>query len=174
MQVPAQLVELAAAWGRQCSLGWCGPGSGPADALGKGLAGGPARVLPWRCSRPRQGACWGSCGFPRLGSRRGSPSSGPHLISHVYDLDKDLHATTEVPPEPWFQCSWFGRNSWAQGWLALLVLGKLPWRGSRRGRGGRPGKGLARGVHLAPLLFSVSGLGAASVVLCSGFPPLPC
>ena len=40
MQVPAQLVELAAAWGRWWSLGWCRPGSGPADALGKGLAGG--------------------------------------------------------------------------------------------------------------------------------------
>ena len=43
MQVPAQLVELAAAWGRRWSLGWCGPGSGPADALGKGIAGGPCR-----------------------------------------------------------------------------------------------------------------------------------
>ena len=36
---------------------------------------------------------------------------------------------------------------------ALLVLGKLPRQGSCRGCGGRPGKGLAGGVHLALLLF---------------------
>ena len=35
----------------------------------------------------------------------------------------------------------------------LLALGKLPWQGSCQGRGGRPGKGLAGGVHLALLLF---------------------
>ena len=93
-QVPAQLVGLAAACERRRGVDWCGPGSGPADALGKGLAGGPARVLSWRCSRPRQGACRGSCGFPRLVSCRGSPSSAPHLNSYVYDLDEDLHATT--------------------------------------------------------------------------------
>ena len=69
--------------------------------LARALPGGPARVLPWRCSRPRQGACRGSCGFPRLGSRRGSSSSGPHRILYASDLHKDLHATTEVPPEPW-------------------------------------------------------------------------
>ena len=38
-QVPAQLVGLAAACERWLRLGWCGPGSGPADAVGKGLAG---------------------------------------------------------------------------------------------------------------------------------------
>ena len=43
-QVPAQLVELAATWGRQWSLGRCGPGCGPAGVLGKVLAGAPARV----------------------------------------------------------------------------------------------------------------------------------
>ena len=80
MQVPAQLVGLAAACERGRSLGWCGSGSGPAGALGKGLAGGPARVLPWRRSCPQQDACRGSYGSPRLGSRRGSPSSGPHLV----------------------------------------------------------------------------------------------
>ena len=36
---------------------------------------------------------------------------------------------------------------------ASLVLGKLPRQGSCRGREGHPSKGLARGVHLAPLLF---------------------
>ena len=44
-------------------------------------------------------------------------------------------------------------DSWAQGWLTLPVLGKLPRQDSCRGRGGHPGKGLAGGVHLAPLLF---------------------
>ena len=82
-RVPAQLVELAAAWGRRWSLGRRGPGYGPADALGKGLAGSPARVLPWRCSRPRQGACRRSCGSPRQGSRRGSPSSSSNLILYL-------------------------------------------------------------------------------------------
>src|SRR5215216_2836250 len=36
---------------------------------------------------------------------------------------------------------------------ALLASGKLPRQGSCRGCGGRPGKGLAGGVHLALLLF---------------------
>src|SRR5215216_619547 len=36
---------------------------------------------------------------------------------------------------------------------AVLALGKLPRQGSCRGCGGRPGKGLAGGVHLALLLF---------------------
>ena len=44
-QVPTQLVGLAAACERRQSLGWCGPGSGPSDALGKGLAGGPGKGL---------------------------------------------------------------------------------------------------------------------------------
>ena len=46
-QVPAQLVELAAACERRWRLGWCGPDSGPAGSLGEGLAGWPAMVLPW-------------------------------------------------------------------------------------------------------------------------------
>ena len=160
-------------------LGWQLHANGGRVLVDAGLAVAPlmssARVLPWRCGRPRQGACRGSCGFPRLGSRRGSPSSSPHLISHVYDLDKDLHATTEAPPEPWFQCSWCW-NPRAQGWPALLASGKLPRQGSCRGRGGRPGKGLAEGVHLALLLFGVSGLGVALFVLGFGFSPasLPC
>ena len=36
-QVPAQLVGLAAACEWRWRLGWRGPGSGPADALGEGL-----------------------------------------------------------------------------------------------------------------------------------------
>ena len=35
-QVPAQLVGLVATCERRWRLGWCGPGSGLADALGKG------------------------------------------------------------------------------------------------------------------------------------------
>ena len=150
-QVPAQLVGLAAACERRRSFGWCGSGSGPAGVLGKGLAGGPARVLPWCSSRPRQDNCRGSCGFPRLGSRQGSPSSGPHLISHVHDLDEDLHATTEVPPAPWFQCSCWqcfellgsrvARSAGVgQAAPARLLLGprRPPRQGSCRGSPPRP------------------------------------
>jgi hypothetical protein len=36
---------------------------------------------------------------------------------------------------------------------ALLVLGKSPRQGSCRGSVGRPDKGFAGGIHLAPLLF---------------------
>ena len=66
----------------------------------------------------------------------------------------------------------------AQGWRALQALGKLPWQGSCRARGGRPGKGLAGGVHLTPFAICVSGLGVASdrlVPLASlRLPSLPC
>ena len=97
------------------------------------LQSSPARRLP--------GVLWiPSAGIPPRVAVFCSSS-----ISHVYDIDKDLHATTVVPPELWFQRSWLGRTPWAQGWLALLVLGKLPRQGSCRGRGGRPGKGLAGG-----------------------------
>ena len=50
-------------------------------------------------------------------------------------------------------------------------LGRLPRQGSCRGRGARPDKDLAGGVHLALLLFGVSGLGVASTVLCFSFSP---
>ena len=61
-QVPAQLVELAAAWERRCSLGRRGPGCGLAGVFGKGLVGAPARVLPWHRGRPRQEVPWISLG----------------------------------------------------------------------------------------------------------------
>ena len=51
-QVPAQLVELVGAWGRRWRLGRRGPGYGPTDSLGKGLAGG------------RQAACRGVAVVP--------------------------------------------------------------------------------------------------------------
>ena len=71
---------------------------GPAGVLGKDLAKGPARVSLWHAVIPDK-----TRGFPWQGSRQGSSSSGSHLILCIYDLYKDLHATTEVPPEPWFQ-----------------------------------------------------------------------
>ena len=92
---------LAAACERRWRLGWCGPGSGPAGVLGEGLAGWPGKGLAVAHCRPRQGPCRGSRGFPRQGSCRGSSSSNPHLILSVPCLHKDLHATMEVPPEPW-------------------------------------------------------------------------
>ena len=52
----------------------------------------------------------------------------------------------------------------AQGWRAPLELGKLPRQGPCRGCGGRPGKGLAGGAHLA-LCSLCFCLGVALVVL---------
>ena len=126
-----------------------------------------ARVLPWRCSCPRQVSCRGSCGFPRLGSRRGSPSSGPHLISHVYDLDEDRHATTEVPPEPWSQRSRWRRfellgsrvaRSAGAGQVAPVRL--LP--GMRR----PPQQGSCRGKLLRPSASLCSSPWRCLIVLC--------
>ena len=47
-QVPAQLVGSAAACERRWRFSRRGPSSGPADVLGKGLAGALARALPGR------------------------------------------------------------------------------------------------------------------------------
>ena len=49
-----------------------------------------------------------------------------------------------------------------KGGSLCWCLGKLPRQKSCRGRGGCPGRGLAGGLHLAPLLSCVSGLGVAS------------
>ena len=136
--LPRRCVPSWLCWQRRWSLGGCGPGSGPADVLGKGLAGAPARVLPWHCGRPRQGSCRRSRGFPWQGSCRGSLSSGPYLILCVYDLYEDLHAPMEVPPEPWFQCGRWCWNPWAQGW-------RLSWC-----RASCPNKGLAEAAEAAP------------------------
>ena len=51
----------------------------------------------------------------------------------VHDLDEDLHATTEAPPEPWFQCSWL-----ASVGTHGLKGGLLCWH-----RASCPGKALA-------------------------------
>ena len=54
-----------------------------------------------------------------------------------------------------------------------MVLGKLPRQGSCRGRGGRSGKGLAGGVHLALLLFVSLVLALLCPSCALGVPPLP-
>ena len=171
-------------------LGWQLYGNGGGVLADVGLAVAPqvssARVLPGHRGRPRQGSCRGSRGFPRQGScrgsrgsprqgsRRGSSSSGPPLILYVYDLQKDLHATREVPPEPWFQRSWLGRNPWAQRVACSIGVGQVaparllpgPRRPSRHGS--------CRGSPPRPLDLCVSGLGVALIALCFGFPLLPC
>ena len=148
-QVPAQLVGLAAACERRWKLGWCGPGSGPAVVFGEGLAGWPGKGLVVARCRPRQGSCRGSCGFPRQESCRGSLPSNPHLILNILCLHKDLHATMEVPPEPWLNVvdgvgdhgfeggslHWCGRAAPARGLPGLL---RLPPQGSCRGNLLRP------------------------------------
>ena len=152
--MPVQLVELAVAWGRRWSFGRHGPGCGPASVLGKGLAGPPARVLSWRRGPPRQR------------SRRGSLSYGPHLILRVHDLDNDLHVTTEVLPEPWFQCSRWRRlellgsrvaRSAGVGQVAPARLLPGPWRPARQGP--------CRGSPPCPSALCISGLGVASLLL---------
>ena len=121
--------------------------------------------MPWRRRLPRQASCRGSRGFPRLGSRRGSSSSGAHLILCVYDLDEDLHATTEVSPEPWFQCSWLvvlepaGSRVVCSAGVGQVAPARLlpgprrpPRQGSCQGGGSPP----------RPLALCISGLGVAS------------
>lgn len=138
-----------------------------------------ARVLPRCCGHARQGACRGSYGFPRLESRRGSSSSGPHLISCIHDLDKDLHAATEVPPEPWVQCSCWQRleplgsmvarsAGVGQATPARLLPGprRPPWQGSCRGSPPHPFTLLC--------VWSWRRLVCLVLWFLSGFSPLPC
>ena len=113
---------------------------------GKGLAvaswSSPARTLSgvlWICSAripPRVAVFWSS--------------SDPMC----YDPDKDLHATTKVPPEPWLQCSCWRR-------LEPLGLkgGSLCWR-----RESCPGKALAGAAEVAP---ARALLGESTSPLCS-------
>ena len=116
-------------------LGWRGPGGGPTGALGeglvgwpgKGLAGCPARVLLWRAVVPDKDLAGGLVAFLGKDPAEGCRLLVLILISYIYGLDKDLHATTEVPPEPRSNRSWLGWNLWAQGRLALLVWGELSW-----------------------------------------------
>ena len=97
------------------------------------LPGGPARVL-LRCAVvPGKDLAGGLVAF--LGK---DPAEGRRLlvlilISYIYGLDKDLHATTEVPPEPWPNRSWLGWNLWLKGGSLCWCLGVLPRQGSCRG-----------------------------------------
>ena len=115
-QVPAQLVGSVAACEWQRRLGWCGPGSGPAGALGEGLAGWPGKGLVVAFCCPQQGPCRGPCGFPQQEPCRGLLPSNHHLILNILCLHNDLHVTTEVPPEPCPNA--FVKRWWAQRWLA--------------------------------------------------------
>ena len=106
---------------------------------GKGLAAvprsSPARILP--------GVSWVS--------RSSSSSSSSSLVCFWSSQRSACHhggASRALVPM-WLRVSELSGSRVA----ALLALGKLPWQGSCRGCGGRPGKGLAEGVHLALLLF---------------------
>ena len=121
-------------------LGWQLHANGDGDLTGAGLAvallaslvralpGGPARVLPWHAVVPGKdlaGVLW----FP---SARILPGpSNPHLILNIPCLHKDLHATIEVPPEPWPNVA---NGVGDVGSRAARSVGVLT---------GRPGKGLA-------------------------------
>ena len=123
-----------AACERWWRLGWCGPGSGPAGALGEGLAGWPGKGLAVACYHPRQGSCRGPCGSPRQGSCRGSLSSNPHLILNMSSQRSACHhrgASRALAP----------RDVGDRG----LKGGSLCWCGASC-----PGKDLAGAAEAAP------------------------
>ena len=62
-QVPAQLVGSSAACMRWWRFSWRGPDGGPTGVLGKGLAGGPARVLSRRAVVPGKDLAGGLVAF---------------------------------------------------------------------------------------------------------------
>ena len=91
------------------------------------LPGGPARVLLWRAGFPDQDLAGGPYGFLWWGWL----PSYSLLILIALCLHKDLHATTEVPPEPY-------PNATAQRLAGSKVahsagVAKLPRQGSCRG-----------------------------------------
>ena len=106
-----------------------------------------------RTSCPGKGLAGGSRGYPRQGSRRGSPSSNSHLnleCSWSSQRSACHHGGASRALVPmWVMASELLGSRVA----ALLALGKLPRQGSCRGCGGLPGKGLVGGVHLTLLLF---------------------
>ena len=173
-QVPAQLVGLAAACERRWRLGWCGSRSGPADALGEGLAGWPGKGLAVACCRPRQGPCRGSGGLPRQGSCRGSSSSNPHLILNMSSQRSACHHRGAFPsPGP----TWM---------MALGTVGSRVARSVGVGRAAParvlpgllrlPRQGSCRGNLLRPSALCGLGLGVALVILGFGLTlaHLPC
>src|SRR3954469_11963876 len=142
-------VEVWLAWAR-----WW-----PVDALGKGLAGAPARVLPGRLlsspARRLPGALWSSS---VVGSRQGSSSPSAYLILNVF---------TKICMPPWgclpnpcpmgavdsrVICSvGVGRVAAARVLSGLLKLS--------------PGKDLAGGVRFVPFVLHGLGLGVVLVPL---------
>ena len=173
-QVPAQLVGLAAACERRWRLGWCGPRSGPADALGEGLVGWPDKGLAVACCLPRQGSCRGSCGSPRQGSCRGSLSSNPHLILNMSSQRSACHHRGAFPsPGP----TWM---------MALGTVGSRVARSVGVGRAAParvlpgllrlPQQGSCRGSLLRPSAPCGLGLGVALIILGFGLTlaHLPC
>ena len=110
-----------------------GPGCGPADVSGKGLARGLVSVP----GKDLAGVCvfWFSSSIV-------CPWSLQRSACHHAGASRALVPMLSMVSEL------LGSRV-----AALLVLGKLPRQGSCRGCGGRPGKGLAGGVHLTPLLF---------------------
>ena len=91
-------------------------------------------------------------------------SFNPHLILDIPCLQKDLHASMEVPPEPWPNVVDGVGDRGLKG-------GALRWCWTSY-----PGKGLAGGTCFASLLLCGLGLGVALAVLGFGFTSvhLPC
>ena len=122
------------------------------------LPGGPARVLPRCAGFPGKDLAGGSCGFLRWGRL----PSYPHLILIALCLHKDLHATTEVPPEPCPNAT--AQLQWAQRWLAQWVWTSCPGKDLAGAAGAALGKGPCQGnLHcpcnlcgLGPLLWFCS------------------
>ena len=119
-------------------LGWQLHANGGADLAGAGLAvallassvralpGGPARVLPWRVVISGKDLAEGLVAFLGKDPAEGRRLQVLILISYIYGLDKDLQATTEVPPEPWSNRSRLGQNLWLKGGSLYWCLGVLP------------------------------------------------
>ena len=177
--------------GRPLSCGGDGaarPCRGLADIPGKGLAGAlrapSGRVLPGPRGRPRQESCRGLVGiFGRSFARASWASSARSLavalssgsyLGLVGPLSSQRSACHHGGASRALVLMWLMVSELSGPRVATpLVLGKLPRQGSCRGREGRPGKGLAGGVHLALLLFMLLVLSAALVVLRLCFLPLP-
>ena len=102
--------------------------------------------------------------------------SYPHLILNILCLHKDLHATTEVPPEPCLNA--FVWRLAGSRVAHSAGVGELPRQGACRGCRGCPCKGLAGETCFARLHFVALAHDVTLFVLCpwllSGSPPLPC
>ena len=101
--------------------------------LARALPGGPARVLSWCAVVPGKDLAGGLVAFLGKDPAEGCRLLVLILISYIYGLDKDLHATTYVPPEPWPNRSRLGWNLWLKGGSLCWCLGVLPRQGSCRG-----------------------------------------